>query len=165
MIRSKNASAPVLNVRAYPSGMVKQESFDHLTDLLVRRIECALPANGILLDLHGAMVTQEHEDAEAEIARAVREAVGPDIPIVVTLDLHANIRRVPVTHRLQLRNQLIAGLVFIPQALPSAASLETGGPRLGSGHKAPLQSARTLRVLTRKMEGRSRGHGRDNVFH
>ena len=46
-------------------------------------------------------------------------------------DLHGNIRRVPVTHRLQLRNQLIAGLVFIPQALPSAVNLETGGPRWG----------------------------------
>jgi microcystin degradation protein MlrC len=82
---------PVLNTRAYPSGIVEKESFDYLKGLLVRRIEQAMPADGILLDLHGAMVTEEHEDADAEILRAVKEAVGPDIPIVVTLDLHANI--------------------------------------------------------------------------
>jgi len=82
---------PVLNTRAYPSGMVEKETFDQLKEMLVSRIEAELPADGILLDLHGAMVTEEHEDAEAEIVRAVRAAIPDDLPIVVTLDLHANI--------------------------------------------------------------------------
>ena len=85
------ALIPVLNVRAQPSGIVERESFDFLTSLMVERIRGALPADGILLDLHGAMVTEEHEDAEAELVEAVRDLVGPDLPIVVTLDLHANI--------------------------------------------------------------------------
>ncbi|MCA9068985.1 MAG: M81 family metallopeptidase, partial [Planctomycetaceae bacterium] len=78
-------------VRAQPSGIVDKESFDFLKSLMIQRIREALPAEGILLDLHGAMVTDEHEDAEAELVRAVRELVGPELPIVVTLDLHANI--------------------------------------------------------------------------
>ncbi len=82
---------PVLNAKAYPSGMVDKESFDFLKSLMVQRIRKALPAEGILLDLHGAMVTEEHQDAEAELIRAVREVVGQNFPIVVTLDLHANI--------------------------------------------------------------------------
>ncbi len=82
---------PVLNTRAYPSGMVEKETFDQLKQMLLDRIEAELPADGILLDLHGAMVTDEFEDAEAEIVRAVREIIPDDLPIVVTLDLHANI--------------------------------------------------------------------------
>lgn len=82
---------PVLNVRAQPSGIVAKESFNFLKSLMIQRIREALPAEGILLDLHGAMVTEEHEDAEADLVQAVRDLVGPDLPIVVTLDLHANI--------------------------------------------------------------------------
>lgn len=82
---------PVLNLRAYPSGMVLRECFETLVGELLSRIENALPADGVLLDLHGAMVTEDFEDAEAEIVRRVRELVGTDVPIVVTLDLHANI--------------------------------------------------------------------------
>jgi len=82
---------PVLNLRAYPSGMVAKDSFELLVGELIERIQSALPADGVLLDLHGAMVTEEFEDAEAEIVRRVRTVVGDSVPIVVTLDLHANI--------------------------------------------------------------------------
>ena len=82
---------PVFNARAYPSGIIERATFEHLCDLLVNRISAELPADGILLDLHGAMVTEDYPDAEAEILRRVRELVGPTLPIVVTLDLHANI--------------------------------------------------------------------------
>ena len=82
---------PVLNLRAYPSGMVTRDTFETLVNELVDRIQAALPADGVLLDLHGAMVTEEFEDAEAEIVRRVRRLVGEAVPIVVTLDLHANI--------------------------------------------------------------------------
>ena len=63
---------PVLNLRAYPSGMVLRECFETLVGELLSRIENALPADGVLLDLHGAMVTEDFEDAEAEIVRRVR---------------------------------------------------------------------------------------------
>ena len=50
-----------------------------------------LPVDGLLLDLHGAMVTEKHEDGEGAFIEATRAVVGQDIPIIVTLDLHANI--------------------------------------------------------------------------
>src|SRR5919112_654997 len=58
---------------------------------LCEHIAAALPADGIVLTLHGAMVAEGFPDAEAEIVRRVRDLVGPDTPIAVTLDLHANI--------------------------------------------------------------------------
>ena len=78
----------VFNARAYPSGIVVRECFEELVGTLIQRIREALPAEGVLLDLHGAMVTEDYEDAEAEIVRRVRDAVGEQIPIVVTLDGH-----------------------------------------------------------------------------
>ena len=82
---------PVLSVRAQPAGPVQQVAFDHMLDLLLSRIEAAGPCDGVVLDLHGAMVADDHEDAEGTIIAAVRQLVGPAMPVVVTLDLHANI--------------------------------------------------------------------------
>jgi microcystin degradation protein MlrC len=56
-----------------------------------RTAEAALPVDGVLLELHGAMVTEELEDAEGDIISHVREVVGPEVPVIATLDLHANI--------------------------------------------------------------------------
>jgi microcystin degradation protein MlrC len=62
------------------------------------------PFDGVLLHLHGAMVTESHEDAEGELLARLRARLGPDMPIIATLDLHAN-----VTHRMtENANALIA---------------------------------------------------------
>ncbi len=82
---------PVLSVHAQPAGRVEQSGFTWMLDLLLSRIESAAPFDGVALDLHGAMVTDLDEDAEGVIVSAVRELVGPGMPLVVTLDLHANI--------------------------------------------------------------------------
>ena len=47
----------------------------------------------MLLHLHGAMVTESHEDAEGEFLARLRRRLGPEVPVVVTLDLHANVTR------------------------------------------------------------------------
>ena len=49
------------------------------------------PLDGVLLALHGAMVTEIDDDGDGYILQVVREIVGPDVPVVATLDLHANI--------------------------------------------------------------------------
>lgn len=82
---------PLLWTFAQPSGLVAQEAFESLVGDLLSRLQAALPVAGVLLDLHGAMVTEECDDAEGELLRRVREVVGPDVPVVATLDLHANI--------------------------------------------------------------------------
>jgi microcystin degradation protein MlrC len=51
------------------------------------------PVDGALLYLHGAMVTKAHEDAEGELLALLRQKLGSRTPIIVTLDLHANVTR------------------------------------------------------------------------
>lgn len=74
-----------------PCGPVTEDAYEHFSDVILTGLRGALPVNGILLVLHGAMVAGHLPDAEGELVRRVRECVGPAIPIAVTLDLHANV--------------------------------------------------------------------------
>lgn len=82
---------PLICTHAQPAGVVQDAAFDRILGLFLERLRQVLPVDGVLLDLHGAMVTQSHTDAESAFIAAVREVIGPRIPIVVTLDLHGNI--------------------------------------------------------------------------
>jgi microcystin degradation protein MlrC len=82
---------PTLFCGAVSTGTPNRETFETLLNELTERIAAALPADGIILTLHGAMVADGFPDAEAEIVRRVRDLAGPDVPIAVTLDFHANI--------------------------------------------------------------------------
>ena len=73
---------------ATPSGRVTREAFDTVCD---RILDAEGPFDAVLLALHGAMVTVHAEDGEGELLARVREKVGPDAVIAVTLDLHANV--------------------------------------------------------------------------
>lgn len=81
---------PLLWSFATPSRKVEQEAYDTLKAEFLDLLSNAGEIDGVVLDLHGAMVTEEIEDAEADLISSVREIVGSR-PIVVTLDLHANI--------------------------------------------------------------------------
>ena len=83
-------AVPTMLAEAAPSGTVTAPAFDRLTTLLVDGLREAGPLDGVLLELHGAMVAENARDGDAEILRRVREVVG-SIPIVGVLDLHANI--------------------------------------------------------------------------
>ena len=84
---------PTFLANATPGGTVQEPAYQHLKAMLLERLQATLPVDAVLLDLHGAMVTEGNEDAEGDITTAVRDLVGPSMPIVVTLDLHANITR------------------------------------------------------------------------
>ncbi|MER9203857.1 M81 family metallopeptidase [Mesorhizobium sp. M0933] len=71
-------------------GKVTDQAFDHMMGIITRAFERAMPVHGVILPLHGAMVTESHDDAEGEILRQVRAIVGREVPIAVTLDMHAN---------------------------------------------------------------------------
>ncbi len=73
---------------ANPSGTVTDEAFEHLAAAL---LAAADGIDGALLHLHGAMVAESFEDAEGELLRRLRARIGPDVPVIVTLDLHANV--------------------------------------------------------------------------
>jgi len=83
---------------ASPSAHVTTDAFERIVGELVSRLKKALPVDGVYLDLHGAMVTEAHDDGEGEILRRVREAVGPRVPVAASLDLHCNFTRAMFEH-------------------------------------------------------------------
>lgn len=76
---------------ATPSAHVTREAYDSITREIVDGLAALEGLDGIFLDLHGAMVAEHEEDGEGRLLRRVRDAVGPDVPIAVALDLHGNI--------------------------------------------------------------------------
>lgn len=88
--RSATELVPVAMASATPSGPVADEFFQHLCDVLVTGCRLAEP-DGVLIALHGAMVTPRFPAADAEVLRRLREGIGPNIPIAATLDFHGNI--------------------------------------------------------------------------
>ena len=82
----------VLSASANPGGPVTDDAFERLAGAIVDAARQHRDAiQGIALGLHGAMVTQQHDDGEGELLRRLRAVVGPDLPIAITLDLHANV--------------------------------------------------------------------------
>lgn len=79
----------VISAAAGPGGRVTRAAFDTLVAPLIPA--AAGKWDGIVLMLHGAMVTDFCEDGEGEILRRLRAVIGPDLPIAVTLDPHANV--------------------------------------------------------------------------
>lgn len=90
---------PIVWAAAAPSSYVSTEAFEYVAGKIVNGI-AALKGriDAVYLDLHGAMVTDAHEDGEGELLRRVRAVVGPDMPIGVSLDLHANVTPEMVQH-------------------------------------------------------------------
>jgi microcystin degradation protein MlrC len=78
---------------ASPSAHVTRDAYERIAGELVERLRAAGRVDGVYLDLHGAMVSEEFEDGEGELLRRVREVVGPRVPIAASLDLHANVTR------------------------------------------------------------------------
>jgi microcystin degradation protein MlrC len=81
---------PIQHAEALPSGPVSREGFETLLTQLCNGLAHALPVDGLLLDIHGAMVAEGRDDCDGEILREVRRLVGPTTPIVAQLDIHAN---------------------------------------------------------------------------
>jgi microcystin degradation protein MlrC len=85
---------PLLWAFAFPSAIIERRSYDTLKNEFLDglRRELAVGVDGVLLDLHGAMVVEGifDGDGDGDFMASVRKVVGPDIPIVVTTDLHAN---------------------------------------------------------------------------
>jgi microcystin degradation protein MlrC len=87
-----------VSAAANPSGLVTRDAFDGVTDLVVRAASEQAPIDGVLLHLHGAMVTDAHEDGEGEFLVRLRRVIGRAVPVVVTLDLHANVTQAMADH-------------------------------------------------------------------
>ncbi|HEV2185682.1 MAG TPA: M81 family metallopeptidase [Stellaceae bacterium] len=86
-----------VSANANPSGIVTDDAFEQIGGMILNAARQG-SIDGALLHLHGAMVTHSHEDGEGELLERLRGVLGPDIPIVVTLDLHANVTQKMADH-------------------------------------------------------------------
>jgi microcystin degradation protein MlrC len=82
---------PAVAANAVSSGPVTRATFGHVRDALLDCLRGAGRLDGVLLALHGAMVLEDAPDGEGELLGAVRAVIGPAVPLVATLDLHATI--------------------------------------------------------------------------
>src|SRR5919197_2686474 len=87
--------AVAVNATANPSGRVDDAAYETFADAICRAVRAGCDA--ILLDLHGAMVTQSIDDGEGELLRRIR-TIAPHTPLAVALDLHGNITQTMVDH-------------------------------------------------------------------
>src|SRR5467141_4019750 len=82
---------PTIWCAASPSAHVTTDAYERVAQAIVDGIKTAGAIDGVYLDLHGAMVAEHLDDGEGEILARVRQAIGKDLPLVVSLDLHANV--------------------------------------------------------------------------
>ena len=136
---------PLLSARAQPSGIVEHKSFETMLNSFLDRLKRVLPVDGMLLDLHGAMVTEQREDAEGTFIEAVRAVVGAQLPIVVTLDLHANI-----TAKMAELADVIIGFDTYPHVDMHDRGREAAEllVRMIRGEVTPVQAYRQLPLVT-----------------
>ena len=82
--------APLAWAAASPCSYVTADAFERIAGMICEDLKKALPVDAVYLCLHGAMVVETYEDGEGELLERVRKIVGPDIPVVASLDLHSN---------------------------------------------------------------------------
>ncbi|HYR67294.1 MAG TPA: M81 family metallopeptidase, partial [Reyranella sp.] len=76
---------------AMPAGKTVKKVYEAFRDEIVADLTAAMPVDGVLLSMHGAMVAEGYDDSESDLLAAVRKVVGPDVPVGAELDLHCNI--------------------------------------------------------------------------
>jgi microcystin degradation protein MlrC len=96
--KNKNDLHPILWCSAAPASYVTEPAFEAIADKFCSSLQSVNLLDGVYLDLHGAMVTEHLEDGEGELLRRVRAIVGSDMPVMVSLDLHANVTEEMVAH-------------------------------------------------------------------
>ena len=89
---------PTIAAAASPCAHVTRDAFERIMKEMTSGIANAGPIDAVYLDLHGAMVTEHYDDGEGEILARVRKAIGKDLPLVASLDLHANVSPEMIAH-------------------------------------------------------------------
>ncbi len=135
---------PLLWTFATPAGPIEANAYATLKAQLLDLLQKADPVDAVFLDLHGAMVTQTHEDAEGDLLAAVRQQIGA-IPLVITLDLHANI-----TAAMTQQTNAIIGFDTYPHVDCHTRGIEAAHLLHDtlSGRMSPTMAYRQLPLLT-----------------
>jgi microcystin degradation protein MlrC len=118
---------PTISCAASPSAHVTRDAFERVAKVMIDGISAAGQLDAVYLDLHGAMVSEHLDDGEGEILARVRRVIGNDLPLVVSLDLHANVTPRMVEH---------ADALIAYRTYPHVDMAETG--RAAAHHLAML---------------------------
>ena len=146
---------PLLYASTCPGGPVQAGCYHQLKTELLDRLRVALPVDGVLLPLHGAAVVEELGDLEGDLIQAVRQVVGPGVPIVATLDLHAHVTPAMVSH---------AEALIAWETYPHADAFTTGarGARMLldtlAGRCRPAMAMAKVPVVTGAIHGSTEGN-------
>ncbi len=84
-------AVPIVVTAAEPGGPVDEIFFQRTKAEMEKRLQDAGELDGVFCSLHGAMTSTDHDDPDGELLAMVRKVVGTNVPVIATLDLHANI--------------------------------------------------------------------------
>jgi microcystin degradation protein MlrC len=118
MRRAGHELVPTAWAGTSPSAHVTRDAFERIAGMITDDLRAAGKVDAVYLDLHGAMVTEHLLDGEGELLARVRALVGAGTPVVVSLDLHANVTR----RMVDLADVLVAYRTY-----PHIDMAETGG--------------------------------------
>ena len=124
---------------ATPSSYVTEDAFERISGSILADVAKG-GFDAVYLDLHGAGVAEHVDDTEGELIERVRKAVGPDIPIVASLDLHANVTR----RMVEAADALVAYRTYphIDLAVTGGQAAELLARRIKAGRKEMLHYRR-----------------------
>jgi len=134
---------------ATPAGKVTKAAWDELSGALLAEVDDKV--EGILLALHGAMVTESTDDAEGELLARIRQKIGPDVPIAITLDLHANVSDRMAEH---------ANIIIAYRTYPHVDQFERGIQAAELVQRAMAGEIRPRTVVARRPTLDGLDHGR-----
>jgi microcystin degradation protein MlrC len=89
--KDRHELVPLIWTSGGAGGYVTRNAYERIAAEMVAELSAQLPVDAIYLDLHGAMVGEDFEDGEGELLRRIRATVGRQLPLVVSLDYHANV--------------------------------------------------------------------------
>lgn len=154
---------PIIVIAAPPGGPIQQLVFEKFLHTIEAGLRAALPVDAVYIPSHGASLAETDLDSDGTVAVLVRSIVGPDVPIVVTHDLHCNVshRMVEATDALityrtnphvdmrargaeaaDLLREMLAGVhmtqafIRLPLVAPSVTLLTAAGPYADLIHAA-----------------------------
>ncbi|HEX4331997.1 MAG TPA: M81 family metallopeptidase [Usitatibacter sp.] len=151
---------PILVAATSPSGPVDQSFFDETLRGMRSRLAAALPLDGVYIAEHGAASATAEHDPDGALFAMVREIVGARVPVVATLDLHAN-----VSDRMVRETDLLVSFLTNPHVDQRERGAEAanamrellGGTRTARAHvKLPLMPP-SVTLLTGEAPGRPYG--------
>lgn len=129
---------------AQPGGTASRAAYERMRDEILGELKAALPVDGIVLGLHGAMVAQGYDDCEGDLLERARALVGPGVPIGIELDPHC--------HLTEKRCRL-ADLIILFKEYPHTDFIERGEElvdlllRMIQGEIKPVKSLFDCRLI------------------